>query len=59
MKMMMTIIVHSYSGFREVSLQIIRGDNVCDMNAEGMFSNFGLEGGLEVLLTEVFTTLSS
>ena len=56
---MVTIIVHSYSGFREVYLQIIRGDNVCDMNAEGMFFEFRIGGGVEVLLPEVFTNFSS
>jgi hypothetical protein len=38
--MMVTMIVHSYSGFREIYGQIIRGDNACDLNAEGLFLEF-------------------
>jgi hypothetical protein len=36
----MTIIVNSYSGFREIYGQMIRGDNACDLNAAGMFFEF-------------------
>jgi len=61
MMMMATIIVHSYSGFRELYGQIIRGHNTCDECGGYVFriSDFVGGGGVEAVLTEVFTTFSS
>jgi hypothetical protein len=43
--MMVTIIVNSYSEFREAYGKIIRGDNSCDLNAEIMFLEFRIWEG--------------